>query len=161
VIKTQVTTENRSHQKARRAIPTDIANPPRVAAERKGKGNGLRKLPNDAGNAANHPRLGRSAQARAMAAGNARPLGWLFLSMATPYRFVGGAIVQARGLQTAIARMKELGIYPGDTVDDGDEVEILLTPLTKWDMKKRIPARLRDRILTDIEVLTELEGRGV
>src|ERR1039457_704740 len=75
---------------------------------------------------------------------------WFYLSFATDYEFLGAAIARANGLLTAVQRTTDLGINPGG--------EVMCIPFNRRDMK-RIPADLRNRLLSQAEVLEHLEGK--
>jgi len=76
-------------------------------------------------------------------------LGWYYLSFATEYQFLGAAVVQARGPFTAETRCRELKIHPGGHVIVND---------LNWRDLKRIPEKLRNRLLSQHQVLLYLEG---
>ena len=76
---------------------------------------------------------------------------WFYLSFATGYAFLGAAIVRGHGFLTAIQRASDLNINPGGGVMD--------RPLN-WRHMKRIPADLRNRLLSGEEVDTRLEVLG-
>jgi hypothetical protein len=75
----------------------------------------------------------------------------IYLSFATGYEFLGAAIVRGHGFLTAIQRASDLNINPGGGVMD--------RPLN-WRHMKRIPANLRNRLLSKEEVDTRLEVLG-
>jgi hypothetical protein len=77
---------------------------------------------------------------------------WFFLSFAGPDRFLGACIVRAHGIRTATDRAAALGIAPGG--------EVMATRLNRKDMR-RIPAALRNRLLSEAEVRQHLDGKGV
>jgi hypothetical protein len=67
--------------------------------------------------------------------------------------------VRARSEPTAIQRTKDLGICPlGPKAYIPNDV--MVTPLTREDMK-RIPADLRNRLLSDAEMRSRLGGKRV
>jgi hypothetical protein len=74
---------------------------------------------------------------------------WHYLSFD---RFLGAVIVEARSERGAIRRATNLDINPG-----GD---IMCIPLNADDMK-RIPADLRNRLLSEAEVRRRLDGKSV
>jgi hypothetical protein len=76
---------------------------------------------------------------------------WFNLSFATGYEFLGAAIVRPHGFLTAIQCASDLNINPGGGV--------MHRPLN-WRHTKRIPADLRDRLLSGEEVETRLEVLG-
>ena len=76
---------------------------------------------------------------------------WIYLSYATGYEFLGAAIVRGHGFLTAIQRASDLNINPGGGV--------MHRPLD-WRHMKRIPADLRNRLLSKEEVDTRLEVLG-
>ena len=76
---------------------------------------------------------------------------WFYLSFATGYAFLGAAIVRGHGFLTAIQRASDLNINPGGGV--------MHRPLN-WRHMKRIPADLRNRLLSKEEVDTRLEVLG-
>ena len=76
---------------------------------------------------------------------------WHYLSFASD-RFLGAVIVEARSERGAIRRATNLDINPG-----GD---IMCIPLNADDMK-RIPADLRNRMLSEAEVRRRLDGKSV
>jgi hypothetical protein len=76
---------------------------------------------------------------------------WIYLSFATGYAFLGGAIVRGHGFLTAIQRASDLNINPGG--------EVMHRPLN-WRHMKRIPTDLRNRLLSKEEVETRLEVLG-
>jgi len=75
---------------------------------------------------------------------------WHFLSFADGTRFLGGAIVRSHGFLTAVERATALGLNPG-----GD---VLCCPIRRKDLW-RVPPGLRNRLLSEDEVITRLEGR--
>jgi hypothetical protein len=77
---------------------------------------------------------------------------WHFLSFADSTRFRGGAIVRAHGFLTAVERATDLGINPGG--------EVLCSPIRRKDLW-RVPPELRNRLLSEEEVLTRLDGRSI
>ncbi|SRR5579875_4219716 len=78
-----------------------------------------------------------------------QPLGWYYLSFANEFRFLGAAIVWARGLHTAVERARQLGIHPGG--------QVACWSIPKEDVH-RVPADMRNRLLSEAEVI-ELDGK--
>jgi hypothetical protein len=76
---------------------------------------------------------------------------WIYLSFATGYEFLGAAIVRGHGFLTAIQRASDLNINPGGGV---------MSRALNWRHMKRIPADLRNRLLSKEEVDTRLEVLG-
>ena len=76
---------------------------------------------------------------------------WFYLSFATGYEFLGAAIVRGHGFLTAIQHASDLNINPAGGV--------MHRPLN-WRHMKRIPADLRNRLLSKEEVDTRLEVLG-
>ncbi len=87
---------------------------------------------------------------KVIAAERKKPLGWFYLSFAEDTRFLGAAIVQARGILTAVEHCNDLGINPGG--------EVACWPIREKDLY-RISADLRNRRLSEEEVLKRLDGR--
>ena len=79
---------------------------------------------------------------------------WHWLSFANRYGFLGGAIVWAHGVETAVLRARELQISRGFR----GEVEILCEPIPTRVMKAHIPVELRNRLLSETEVMERLRG---
>ena len=79
---------------------------------------------------------------------------WHWLSFANRYGFLGGAIVWAHGVETAVLRARELQISRGFR----GEVEIFCEPIPTRVMKAHIPAELRNRLLSETEVMERLRG---
>jgi hypothetical protein len=75
---------------------------------------------------------------------------WHYLSFADDTGFLGGVIVRSYGFLTAIQRATDLGINPGG--------EVMSTPIPRKDLW-RVPADLRNRLLSGDEVQGRLEGR--
>jgi hypothetical protein len=75
---------------------------------------------------------------------------WHYLSFADDTGFLGGVIVRSYGFLTAIQRATDLGINPGG--------EVMSTPIPRKDLW-RVPADLRNRLLSEDEVQDRLEGR--
>ena len=66
--------------------------------------------------------------------------------------FLGGAVVRAHGIFTALARCKELKINPGG--------EVMAWPIEEED-EWRVPDDLRDRLLSEKEVRERMQGKRV
>lgn len=64
---------------------------------------------------------------------------WYWLSFASPCGFLGGAIVWARDVETAVLRARELKISDGFRGD----VDVFCEPVSARVMKAHIPADLR------------------
>jgi hypothetical protein len=77
---------------------------------------------------------------------------WHYLSFADGSGFRGGAIVPSYGFLTAIQRATDLGVNPGG--------EVMCTPLTRKDLL-RVPAELRNRLLSEDEIRERLDGSMV
>ena len=82
---------------------------------------------------------------------------WYWLSFVNKTGFLAGAIVWAHGIETAVLRARELNIGRGFR----GKVEVFCEPITTRIMKEHVPADLRNRLLTEAEVLTRLEGKRV
>ena len=80
---------------------------------------------------------------------------WHYLSFACPYGFLGAAIVRAHGRISAEQRVRDLGFYPIDP-----EVDVMCWPIPRKDLW-RVPSDLRNRILSEAEVVERLDGRSV
>ena len=70
--------------------------------------------------------------------------GWFFVSVATDFRFVGGAFVQAHGPRTAVERTAQLGVSLRNASAE-------CTPVTDEEIL-RIPESMRERRLSETEV---------
>jgi hypothetical protein len=79
---------------------------------------------------------------------------WYWLSFANKRGFLGGTIVWAHGIETAVLRARELNISSGFH----GEVEIFCEPIPDRIMKEHISADLRNRLLSEDEVLGRLKG---
>ena len=79
---------------------------------------------------------------------------WHWLSFVNRSGFLGGAIVWAHGIETAVLRARELNISRGFR----GKVEVFCEPIPARIMKEHIPADLRNRQLSETEVLERLEG---
>jgi hypothetical protein len=90
------------------------------------------------------------ARARLIAEERQRALGWFYLSFASDYAFLGATIVWAHGFLTAMQRASDLGIDPGG--------EVICYPLPRKHLP-RVPADLRDRLLSETEVRKRLGGK--
>ena len=77
---------------------------------------------------------------------------WHYLSFADDTGFLGAVIVRSHGFLTAVQRATDLGINPGG--------EVMCQPIPRRDLC-RVPADLRNRLLTEAEVRERLEGRSV
>jgi len=77
---------------------------------------------------------------------------WHYLSFATDCEFLGAAIVRAHGVITATQRAADLGINPGG--------EVMCQPIPRKEVP-RVPADLRNRLLSAEEVLKRLGGKTV
>jgi len=88
--------------------------------------------------------------ARLMAQEGRQALGWFYLSFANERRFLGAVIVWAHGILTAIESAAAMGIDPGG--------EVLCYAIARQQIG-RVPADLRNRLLTEAEVRRRLSGR--
>ena len=79
-------------------------------------------------------------------------LGWFYLSYASDHKFLGAAIVWAHGFLTAVQSASKLGIDPGG--------EVMCCPVPRQHLR-RIPANLRDRLLSEAEVRKHLNGTAI
>jgi len=95
-------------------------------------------------------RAGGGRRTRLIAEESRRALGWFYLSFASERGFLGAIIVWAHGILTAVERASRLGINPG-----GD---VLCYPIPRKQLR-RVPADLRDRLLSEAEVRRRLEGK--
>ena len=88
-----------------------------------------------------------------------QPRRWFHLSFINNRGFLGAAIVRAHGELTAIQVTRDLGICPlgPDAYIPND---VMCTPLNWRDMK-RIPADLRNRLLSEAEMRSRLDGKRV
>jgi hypothetical protein len=91
-------------------------------------------------------------RARLLAEERRHSLGWFYLSFATGHEFLGAAIVWAHGLLTAVERASDLGINPGG--------EVMCCPIPRKNLR-RVPADLRNRLLSETEVRKRLEGKRI
>jgi hypothetical protein len=82
---------------------------------------------------------------------------WYWLSFANKSGFLGGAIVWAHGIETAVLRARKLEISSGFR----GTVEVFCEPIPARIVKEHIPGDLRNRLLSEAEVLERLEGRGI
>jgi len=78
-----------------------------------------------------------------------------WLSFVNKSGFLGGAILWAHGIETAVLRARELNISRGFR----GQVEVFCEPISARVMKDHIPADLRNRLLSEDEVLERLNGR--
>ena len=85
------------------------------------------------------------------------PAQWYWLSFASNTGFLGGAIVWAHGIETAVQRARDLNISRGFR----KTVDVFCEPISRRIMKDHVPPDLRNRLLSEEEVLTRLEGRSV
>ena len=81
--------------------------------------------------------------------------GWYWLGFVNNSRFLGGAIVWAHGLETAVLRARELNVSRAFR----GQLEVFCESISARDMKERVPANLRNRLLSDAEVLEQLDGQ--
>jgi len=79
---------------------------------------------------------------------------WQWLSFANQNGFLGAAILWAHGVETATLRARELHISRGFR----GQVEVFCEPISARVMKDHIPADLRNRLLSEDEVLERLNG---
>ncbi|HEV3331395.1 MAG TPA: hypothetical protein VG096_10460 [Bryobacteraceae bacterium] len=80
---------------------------------------------------------------------------WHWLSFANQSGFLGGAIVWAHGIDSAVLGARELRI----SHNFRGKVEVFCEPIPARIIKDHIPADLRNRLLSGAEVLERLEGR--
>jgi hypothetical protein len=80
---------------------------------------------------------------------------WYWLSFATRRGFLGGAIVWAYDIDTAVLRARTLNI----SKEFRGKVEVFCEPIPARAMKKHIPADLRNRLLSAEEIRERLQGR--
>jgi hypothetical protein len=81
---------------------------------------------------------------------------WYWLSFANRTRFLGGAIVWARGIETAVLRARELEISSGFR----GMVNVFCEPVPLRVMKNHVPPDLRNRLLSKEDITERLEGRS-
>jgi hypothetical protein len=82
---------------------------------------------------------------------------WYWLSFANQSEFLGGAIVWAHGMQTAVLRARRLNISCGFR----GRVEVFCEPISSQIMKNHVPHDLRNRLLAQDEILERLQGQRV
>jgi hypothetical protein len=80
---------------------------------------------------------------------------WYWLSFANKSGFLGAAILRAHGVETAVLRARELSISRGFR----GTVDVFCEPISRRVMKEHVPPDLRNRLLSEEEVLDRLEGR--
>jgi hypothetical protein len=80
--------------------------------------------------------------------------GWYWLGFANNSRFLGGAIVWAHGFETATLQARKLNI----TRAFRGQLETFCESISARDME-RVPASLRNRLLSENEVLEQLDGQ--
>jgi len=131
--KSRSVTNIRNQQKPRRAPSTDAAEKPRIAE--------VAKLERQRA-----AQLARERQKRAQ---------WYWLSFANKKGFLGAAIVWAHGIETAVLRARDLNISRGFR----KTVKIFCEPISYRIMKEHVPPDLRNRLLSEEEVLSRLQGR--
>lgn len=133
--KTQGGNSKRSQPKAHRAQSADVADKPRFPEIAK---------------------LERECAAQ-LAQERRRSGQWYWLSFVNKSGFLGGAVVWAHGLETAVLRARELNISHGFR----GKVEVFCERVPARVMKEHIPADLRNRLLSKAEVLERLNGRPI
>jgi hypothetical protein len=79
---------------------------------------------------------------------------WYWLSFATRRGFLGGAIVWAHGIDTAVLRARALNI----SKNFRGQVEVFCEPVPARVMQGHIPADLRNRLLSADEIRERLQG---
>jgi hypothetical protein len=77
---------------------------------------------------------------------------WHWLSFVNQRGFLGAAIVWAHGMETAVLRARELKISQGFC----GKVEVFCEPVRTRVIKEHIPPDLRNRLLSQDEVLARL-----
>ena len=95
-------------------------------------------------------------EARILAQERLRRGQWYWLSFANNTRFLGGAIVWARGIETAVLRARELEISSGFR----GMVNVFCEPVPRRLMKNHVPPDLRNRLLSKEDITERLEGRS-
>jgi hypothetical protein len=108
------------------------------------------------------PRLTRVAdlerdRARQLADERRKRPGWYWLSFVNRTGFLGGAILWAHGVETAVLRARKLNISSGFR----GNVEIFCESIPARIMKERVPTDLRNRLLSEREVLMRLDGKHI
>jgi hypothetical protein len=81
--------------------------------------------------------------------------GWYWLGFANNSRFLGAAIVWAHGFETAALRAQQLNIRHGFR----GQLEIYCDSISARDMRECVPADLRNRLLSQTEILEQLAGQ--
>jgi hypothetical protein len=98
------------------------------------------------------------AQRAALFAQERRKRGqWHWLSYVNTSGFLGGAIVWARGIETSVLRAPEMKI----SRNFRGRVEVFCEPIPARVVKELIPAEVRNRLLSEAEVLDRLRGQRV
>jgi hypothetical protein len=82
---------------------------------------------------------------------------WHWLSFVNRSGFLGGAVVWAHGVETAVLRARELKI----SRNFRGRVEVFCEPIPARVVKELIPADFRNRLLSEAEVLDRLGGQRV
>ena len=82
---------------------------------------------------------------------------WFWLSFANENGFLGGAIVWAHGIETAVLRARNLNISQSFR----GEVEVFCEPIPSRIMKRHVPPELRNRRLSQSEVRKRLAGHRI
>jgi hypothetical protein len=77
--------------------------------------------------------------------------GWYWLGFANNSRFLGAAIVWAHGFETAAQRARKLNISHGFR----GQLEIYCDSISAGDMRECVPADLRNRLLSQTEILEQ------
>jgi hypothetical protein len=80
---------------------------------------------------------------------------WHWLSFANKTGFLGGAIVWAHGNETAVLRARKLNISRGFR----GTVDVFCEPIPRRVIEEHVTPDLRNRLLSEREVLDRLEGR--
>jgi len=81
--------------------------------------------------------------------------GWYWLGFANNSRFLGGAIVWAHGFETAALRARKLNISYGFR----GQLETFCESISARDMRECVPADLRNRLLSETDILEQLAGQ--
>lgn len=82
---------------------------------------------------------------------------WHWLSFANKTGFLGGAVVWAHGIETSVLRARELKISRGFR----GTVEVFCEPIPARIVREHVPADLRNRLLSEDDVLERLKGRRI
>jgi hypothetical protein len=82
---------------------------------------------------------------------------WHWLSFANNAGFLGGAIVWAHGVETAVLRARNLSISRGFS----NTVDVFCEQIPRRVMKEHVPPDLRNRLLSGEEVRRRLNGRSI